>query len=150
MPNDVQVLRVDESLNSFGNHIACNDHVALINPDLSEEFESKIQEVLKVTTHRVNIAGLQLIGSYCHLTNQGGLVHPQISITEMEKLSQLTNLPLCAGTVNRGSDLIGAGVVANDENAFCGNNCTTNEVTLIDAIFKIGAKEQLFNEEMHA
>jgi translation initiation factor 6 len=40
---------------------------------------------------------------------QGGLVHPKTSITDQEELSSLLQVPLVAGTVNRGSEVIGAG-----------------------------------------
>jgi translation initiation factor 6 len=42
------------------------------------------------------------------------------SVAELDELSTLLGIPLCAGTVNRGSDLIGSGLVANDWSAFCG------------------------------
>ena len=58
---------------------------------------------------RQSIADNVLVGSYCALSNQGGLVHPKTSITDQEELSSLLQVPLVAGTVNRGSDVIGAG-----------------------------------------
>ncbi len=46
-------------------------------------------------------------------------------------------MPICTGTVNRGSDIIGSGVVANDWAAFCGTETTSTEINIIDAIFKL-------------
>ncbi len=40
---------------------------------------------------------------------KGGLVHPKTSITDQEELSSLLQVPLVAGTINRGSEVIGAG-----------------------------------------
>lgn len=60
------------------------------------------------------------MGTYCALNNQGGLVHPLTTVEELDELANLLQIPLCAGTVNRGSDLIGAGLVVNDWSAFCG------------------------------
>lgn len=71
------------------------------------------------------------------LTNKGGLVHPMCSVAELDELSTLLSIPLCAGTVNRGSDLIGSGLVANDWSSFCGQETTAAELSVADAIFKL-------------
>ena len=55
-----------------------------------------------------------MVGTYSSFTNNGGLVHPMCGVAELDELSTLIQVPLCAGTVNRGSDSIGAGIVAND------------------------------------
>lgn len=34
LPDNVKVQRVEERLSALGNVIACNDHVALVHPDL--------------------------------------------------------------------------------------------------------------------
>ena len=137
LPESVKIQRVEERLSALGNVIACNDHVALIHPELDKNTEEIIGDVLGVEVFRTTIANQPLVGSYCSITNKGGLVHPMCSVAELDELSTLLQIPLCAGTVNRGSDVIGSGVVANDWTAFCGLETTSTELSVIDAIFKL-------------
>lgn len=128
LPDDLIIQRIDERLSALGNCIACNDYVALIHPDLDEETEEIVADVLGVEVFRQTIAGNTLVGSYCCFTNQGGVVHPQTTIQDLDELSSLLQVPLVAGTVNRGSDVISAGLVANDWAAFCGLDTTSTEL----------------------
>lgn len=52
-------------------------------------------------------------------------------------MSSLLQIPLVAGTVNRGSDVIGAGLVVNDYCAFAGLDTTSTELSVIESIFKL-------------
>lgn len=102
-----------------------------------QETEEIVSDVLGVEVFRQTIAGNALVGSYCVFSNQGGMVHPRTSIEEQEELSSLLQVPLVAGTVNRGSDVLGAGLVVNDWSAFCGMDTTAAELPVVDAIFKL-------------
>jgi translation initiation factor 6 len=156
LPDAVAIQRVEERLSALGNVIACNDHVALVHPDVDRETEEIIADVLKVEVFRQTIADNVLVGSYSAITNQGGLVHPLTSIQDQDELSSLLQIPLVvsfpfweqknscvsnfvigmkAGTVNRGSDVIGAGLIVNDWCAFTGLETTATEISVIEAAF---------------
>jgi len=137
LPEAVTVQRVEERLSALGNCIVCNDHVALIHPDLDRETEEIVADVLGVEVFRQTIAGNVLVGSYAAISNQGGLVHPRTSVEDQDELSSLLQVPLVAGTINRGSDVIGAGMVVNDWAAFCGFDTTATEISVIESIFKL-------------
>jgi len=137
LPDSVVVQRVEERLSALGNCIVCNDYVALIHPDLDKETEEIVADTLGVEVFRQTIASNALVGSYCAISNQGGLVHPKTSVEDQDELSSLLQVPLVAGTVNRGSDVIGAGLVVNDWTAFCGLDTTATEISVIESIFKL-------------
>eukprot|EP00611_Tribonema_gayanum_P019726 TRINITY_DN3470_c0_g1_i4.p1 TRINITY_DN3470_c0_g1~~TRINITY_DN3470_c0_g1_i4.p1 ORF type:complete len:199 (-),score=61.82 TRINITY_DN3470_c0_g1_i4:148-744(-) len=137
LPDKVVIQRVEERLSALGNCIVTNDHVALVHTDLDRETEDLVSDVLGVEVFRQTIAGNALVGSYAVITNQGGMVHPRTSIEDIEELSSLLQIPLVAGTVNRGSDVLGAGLVANDWTAFCGLDTTSTEISVIESIFKL-------------
>lgn len=138
LPESVKIRRIEERLSALGNVVTCNDYVALAHPDLDRETEEIIADVLNVEVFKQTIADNVLVGSYSVITNQGGLVHPKTKPEDLDELSSLLQIPLVAGTVNRGSDVLGAGMVVNDWVAFCGFDTTSTEISLIENIFKLG------------
>lgn len=137
LPDEISIQRIEERLSALGNVIACNDYVALVHADIDRETEDIIADTLNVEVFRETINKENLVGSYCVISNTGGLLHPQTSIAQQEELSSLLQIPLVAGTVNRGSSVIGAGLVVNDWTAFAGMDTTGTELSVIESIFKL-------------
>jgi translation initiation factor 6 len=138
LPDSVRIQRIEERLSALGNVIAANDHIALIHPDLERETEEIIADVLGVEVFRQTIADNVLVGSYMSLSNQGGLVHPKTSIQDQDELSSLLQVPLVAGSVNRGSNVVGAGMVVNDWLAVTGLDTTATELSVVESVFRLG------------
>jgi len=124
-------------IEALGNCIACNDHVALVHPDIDQETEEIIADVLGVEVFRQSVAGNVLVGSFCKFSSRGGIVHPHASVQEIDELSSLLQVPLVAGTINRGSDVLGAGLIVNDWSAFCGLDTTSTEIQVLENIFQL-------------
>lgn len=137
LPDTVVVQRIEERLSGLGNVIAANDYVALVHPEIDRETEEIIADVLGVEVFRQTIGGIPLVGSYSSISNKGGLVHSKCTIEDMDELSSLLQVPITNGTVNRGSDLIGSGLVVNDWIAFCGLDTTSPESATIESIFSL-------------
>lgn len=138
LPDEVRIQRIEERLSALGNVIVTNDHTALIHPDLERETEEIIADVLGVEVFRQTVADHVLVGSYMALSNQGGLVHPKTSIQDQDELSSLLQVPLVAGSVNRGSNVIGGGMVVNDWMAVTGLDTTAPELSVIESVFRLG------------
>lgn len=137
LPDTVKIQRVEERLSALGNVIACNDYVALVHPDIDRETEEIIGDVLGVEVYRQTLANNVLVGAYSVLNNQGGLVHPKTPTSELDELASLLQIPLVAGTVNRGSEVLAAGIVVNDWCAFCGTSTTSTELSVVESVFKL-------------
>jgi translation initiation factor 6 len=156
IPDTVKIQRIEERLSALGNVICCNDHVALVHPDIERETEEIIADVLGVEVFRQTIADNVLTGSYMALSNQGGIVHPKTSIQDQDELSSLLQVPLVAGSVNRGSAVVGAGMVVNDWmavtgmwrhihalriviiNMHLGLDTTATELSVVESVFRLG------------
>jgi translation initiation factor 6 len=137
LPDEVIVQRVDERLSALGNVISCNDHVAIVHPELDKETVEIIKDVLQVDAFPALIGDNPLVGSYSVFTNRGGIVCPSVSVGQMEELAGQLGVELTAATVNKGSNLVGAGVCVNDWAMFCGWESTALEIANLSRIFKI-------------
>lgn len=135
LPENIRVRRIDERLNALGNVILCNDHIALVHPEIEDESVEVIENVLNVPVHKISINDKPLVGTYAVMNNQGMLVEPNVTEEEMSKLQGLVNLRVSAGTVNMGNDSVGGGVIINDFIGYCGKNTTNPELGFMEKLF---------------
>ncbi|RWS23440.1 eukaryotic translation initiation factor 6-like protein [Leptotrombidium deliense] len=147
LPDTIQIRRIEEKFSALGNIIACNDYIALIHPDIDEESKEIIGDVLNVEPFAHSIGTHLLVGSYSAFNNKGGIVSPNVKVEEIDQLSTLLQIPLIASTVNRGSHLVGSGLVVNDYIAFCGYDTTATEINLLENIYQLKSGETVMKRE---
>lgn len=128
----LHVSRLAELLNAAGNNILCNDHGALVNPEYSDAAVSLIHKALGVPVHRGTLAELGTVGMAGVATSRGVLVHPKSTPEEREAARRILGADVMVGTVNHGTGLIGAGLVANARGALIGRGSTGIELSRIE------------------
>lgn len=137
LPDSVKVQRVEERLTALGNVISCNDHYALVHPDLDRETVEIISDVLGVEAFPCLVAGEGLVGTYCVFTNRGGVCATQTTVEELSELANMLSVEMTAATVNAGSRAVGGGICVNDWALFCGWETTALEISNLSRIFKV-------------
>lgn len=120
----LEVYALGGRLNAAGNVILTNDKAALVHPRLLRKDVQGIADALGVEVEKGTVAGLYTVGSAAVATSRGVLAHPKIDDEEIEVLQELFHLPIGIGTVNYGTPMIGAGVVANSKGAAFGTSST--------------------------
>lgn len=137
LPEDIKIGKIDGPISALGNCISCNDSIALIHPEFSKENEDIIENVLGVEVFKTTIAQNALVGTYSKFNNKGGIVHPATTLEEYEELANLMQIQIGAATVNRGSEILGSGVLVNDWTIYCGYESTSAEIDNFEKIFVV-------------
>ncbi len=128
--------RIRDRISACGNNILVNDNAALVNPDLGRTAIKQITDILQVEVVQGMVAGHKTVGSVCVATNKGVLCHPSTTKAELEMLRSLFKVPAAIGTLNYGSALVGACMIANSKGAAIGFRSTPIELGRVeDALF---------------
>ena len=128
----IEVERLPDKLTAVGNIILANDFGALVHPFISDKAIEVISQVLDVEVQRGSIANFKITGSVATATNKGVLVHPAASEDEIESIEKLFKTHADVGTVNNGTQLVGACAVANSKGVMVGLNTTGPELARIE------------------
>ena len=124
--------RLDDRLNAAGNNILVNDHAALVNPRIKRRAIKGIEDLLQVEVIQENVAGCNTVGSACVVTNKGALCHPKTSKEDLEMLGSIFKVPASIGTLNYGTALVGACMIANTRGATVGSRSTPIELGRVE------------------
>jgi translation initiation factor 6 len=105
-----------------------NDFGAIVHPEFERKSLLQIGDALKVEVVRATIAGIKTVGAAAVATNKGVLAHPHTTEQELAILKDVLKVPVKIGTLNYGTGLIGACLVANRHGAVVGSRTTPIEM----------------------
>ncbi len=121
---------------AFGNIVLANDFGGIISPIIPSEIRNNIQDTLKIKLKTTTIANSDLVGSLGYVTNNGGLITPLASEDELKNIKKTLNLhEIRIGSVNKGSEFIGSGIIGNTKGMIIGRETTGIEVMEITRCF---------------
>lgn len=124
---------LDDTLNAAGNNILVNDHGAVVSPEYGKDVIDVLSDALGVEVVPSSIAGCNTVGSVCRATNKGCVCHLDASDDEVQLLRDVLKVSEVVRTsVNHGSRMVGAGLVANTKGAVVGDETTPIEMGKIE------------------
>lgn len=129
----IPCFRMDDSLNAAGNNILVNDHGAIISPEYGHAVAKPLSDALGVEVVFSSIAGCNTVGSVCRATNKGCVCHVDASDEEIQLIKDVLKVDEVIRTsVNHGSRMVGAGIIANSKGAVVGDETTPIEMGKIE------------------
>jgi translation initiation factor 6 len=130
-----EVMLLERGMNAAGNIILANDAMTCVHPDLPVSVAARVEELLGNPVTRISFAGIKTVGMAAVATGRGIMVHPRTTMQELAALEGITDLPIGTGSVNMGSGLVGAGLLANSKGYLAGNMTSGYELGRIEDIF---------------
>lgn len=128
----LNVVGIDHPLNAAGNMLLVNDKGGLVGAEYPKELVKRLEDVLDVELLQGTLADLVTVGMAAEATDRGVLVHPKASAEEQATVREALHADVMPGTINHGTALIGAGIVANSKGAAIGSQTTGIEIGRID------------------
>lgn len=116
---------------ALGNVVLVNNKAGVISPDFEKDETIHITDTLNVEILRRNILNLSIPGSLAVVTDNGGVIHPDVSDNDLEELKKIFNTYIERATVNSGIPFIKSGLIANNKGVLVGENTTGPEILRI-------------------
>lgn len=141
-PEEIAILReyrevflLEHTMNAAGNIILANDSFAAVHPDMPQEMAEEIGEFLGVPATPLTLGGVKTVGMAGAATNRGVLVHPRSTRAEIQRVEEISGLPVGTGSVNSGTGLVGTGLLVNGTGYVAGLETTGFELGRIEDVF---------------
>jgi translation initiation factor 6 len=124
-----------EGLTAIGNLIRVNEKGGIASRVLTKEQLVEIESFLKIKLAVARVASLDVVGSAIVATNNGFIVHPDVTKDEFTLLKRCFDAEGVATTLNYGDKFVGNDAVANTRAMLLGNRTTAFELLRVHDIF---------------
>lgn len=132
----LNVERLRSKYTAIGNLIAANDYGAIVSP-LCSDVIKQVSDVLDVQAISIGVSDLSQTGSIVVITNNGGVIHPGATETEIKTISDILNVNLEPVTINGGVPYLASGIIANSKSVIVGNLTTGPELIMLSRAFNL-------------
>jgi translation initiation factor 6 len=130
LPIKVHIMKTQHT--ALTNNILCNDKIAFVSKEYSEEEVKEIGKALGVKVIQAEVAGTPLPGSCGTLTNKGAIFNQDADDAEIKKIEKALGQEVGLGTINMGNGFIGSGVIANSNGFLAGKLTSGFEIVRVD------------------
>lgn len=130
-----EVFYLHHGMNAAGNVILACDRFAAVHPDMDAKVRSEIGEFLKVPIIPLALGDVKVVGMAAVATNNGVVVSPRSTASEITALETVCDLPIGKGSANMGNAMVGTGLVANTHGYLAGIETSGYELGRIEDIF---------------
>jgi len=107
---------------ALGNTILVNGKGAAVSPGFARASLKVMEDVFDCEVEKVSLESFTTLGSIALATDLGGVIHPVVSDEEAEGIAEILEVPIEAGTVNRGIGFIRTGAIANSRGIMVGRH----------------------------
>jgi translation initiation factor 6 len=125
---------IEKGPNAAGNLILVNEEKALVGPSVAEEAKKTIADVMGVELTETSIGNMEVLGSIALMSDRGLVVSPKVMSYELDAIKDFLSVRIELGTVNSGSEYVGAGAIANSKGAIAGKPTTGMELGRIEEV----------------
>ncbi len=126
---NVEILRSKNT--ALGNLVLVNDSAAIVGSELERSEIMRVHNALDIEVIQKDILYLTIPGSLAVVTNNGGVIHPDVSDEELKGIEKILKVPFERATVNSGIPFIKTGLIANTYGALVGELTTGPEILRI-------------------
>jgi len=130
-----EIFFLHHGMNAAGNVILACDRFAAVHPEMDAKIRKEIGEFLKVPVIPLTLGDVKVVGMAAVATNNGVVVNPRSSASEITALEKVCDLPVGKGSVNMGNAMVGTGLVANTRGYLAGIETSGYELGRIEDIF---------------